>query len=93
MAYFSFVQYEKILFDCTINLIHVAIYTGNWETDNYSYRRINKNKKYLLKKDIGYDEVTEDIFDMSNVIIFNKEIEKKKMGDVYTMYFVMSSVN
>ena len=41
------------------------------------------NKKYLLKK--VYDEVTEDIFDMSNVRIFNKEIEKKKMGDVYTL--------
>ena len=31
-----------------------------------------------------YDEVTEDIFDMSNVSIF-EEIEKKKMGDVYTL--------
>ena len=29
--------------------------------------------------------MTEDIFDMSNVRIFNKEIEKKKMGDVYTL--------
>ena len=37
-----------------------------------------------------YDEVTEDIFDMSNVRIL-KEIEKKKMGDVYD--FVMSSLS
>ena len=36
-----------------------------------------------------YDEVTEDIFDMSAVRLF-KEIEKKKMGDVY---FVMSPVS
>ena len=32
-----------------------------------------------------YDEVTEDIFDMSNVRIF-KEIEKKKTGNVYTFF-------
>ena len=30
-----------------------------------------------------YDEVTEDLFDMSSVRIF-KEIEKKTMADVYT---------
>ena len=34
-----------------------------------------------------YDEVTEDIFDMSNVRIF-KEVEKKKMRDVYTLLFL-----
>ena len=33
-----------------------------------------------------YDEVTEDIFDMSNVRIFNKEIEK-------VFILVMSSVS
>ena len=32
-----------------------------------------------------YDEVTEDIFDMSNVRIFNKEIEKQIIGDVYPL--------
>ena len=32
-----------------------------------------------------YDEVPEDIFDMSNVRFF-KENEKKKMGDVYTLF-------
>ena len=44
-------------------------------------------KKYLLKK--IYDEVTEDILDMSNVRIF-KKIEKKKWG---CLYFVMSLVS
>ena len=44
-------------------------------------RNIN-NKKYLLKK--VYEDVTEDIFDMSNVRIF-KVIEKKKMRDIYTL--------
>ena len=34
-----------------------------------------------------YDEVTEDIFDMSNVRIFNEIEKKKKMGDVYTLVF------
>ena len=47
------------------------------------------NKKYLLKK--IYDEVTEDIFDMSNVRIF-KEIEKK-MGDVYTLLYVFGQLS
>ena len=36
-----------------------------------------------------YDEVTEDIFDVSNVRIFT-EIEKKKIGDVYTLVFSVS---
>ena len=35
----------------------------------------------IFKKKKNY-EVTEDIFDMSNVIIFNKEIEKDKLRDV-----------
>ena len=34
--------------------------------------------------------MTEDIFDMSNVTIF-KEIEKKKMGDVYTLLCLQSA--
>ena len=51
-------------------------------------RNIKKNKKYLLKK--IYEDVTEDIFDMSNVRIF-KVIEKKK-NEGY-LYFVMSSVS
>ena len=37
-----------------------------------------------------YDEVTEDIFDMSNVIIF-REIEKKKWGDIYTLLCLRSA--
>ena len=48
-----------------------------------------KNKICLLKK--TYDKVTEDIFDMSNVRIF-KEIEKKKMGDVFTLLCLQSAV-
>ena len=43
--------------------------------------KIGKYNIFLKKK--IYDEVPEDIFDMSNVRIF-QEIEKKKMGDVYT---------
>ena len=46
------------------------------------------HNKYFKKK--IYDEVTEDIFDMSNVRFLNKEIEKKKWG---CLYFVMSSVS
>ena len=34
--------------------------------------------------------MTEDIFGMSNVIFF-KEIEKKKMGDVYTLLCLRSA--
>ena len=36
-----------------------------------------------------YDELTEDIFDMSNVRIFI-EIEKEKMGDAYTFLCLWS---
>ena len=39
------------------------------------------NKKYLEEK--IYDEVTEDMFDMSNVRIFKEIEKKKKMEDVY----------
>ena len=35
--------------------------------------------------------MTEDIFDMSNVRIFNKEIKKKKMEDVYTLLCLRSA--
>ena len=35
-----------------------------------------------------YDDATEDIFDVSNEGMF-KEIEKKKMGDVYTCYVLV----
>ena len=45
--------------------------------------------KFIFKKKKIYDEVTEDIFDMSNVRIF-KEIERKNGG---CLYFVMSSVS
>ena len=38
-------------------------------------RLINSTRNIFKKI---YDEVTEDIFDMSNVRTFNKEIEKKK---------------
>ena len=44
------------------------------------------NKKVLKDYQI-YDEVTEDIFGMSYVRIFI-EIEKKKIGDVYTLLHV-----
>ena len=37
-----------------------------------------------------YDEVTEDILDMSNVDFF-KEIEKKKTRDVYTLLCLQSA--
>ena len=37
-----------------------------------------------------HDEVTEDIFEMSNVRIF-KEIEEKKMVDVYTLLCIRSA--
>ena len=37
-----------------------------------------------------YNEVTGDVFDMSNVRIFSKEIEKKNGG---CLHFVMSLVN
>ena len=36
-------------------------------------------------------EVTEDVFDISNVRFF-KEIEKKNIGDVYTLLCLRSSV-
>ena len=35
--------------------------------------------------------MTEDIFDMHNVRIFKKEIEKKKMGAVYTFLCLRSA--
>ena len=34
--------------------------------------------------------MTEDIFDMSTVSTFSKEIEKKTMGDVYTLLCLRS---
>ena len=46
------------------------------------------NKNHFSTKKI-YDEVTEDVFDMSNVIIFKQE--KKKNGGC--LYFVMSLVS
>ena len=51
------------------------------------YIQITRN---IFKKKI-YDEVIEDIFDMSTVRIFNKEIEKKKMRDVYTLLCLRSA--
>ena len=45
---------------------------------------MNVNKKYLYKK--IYDEVKVDLYDMSNVRIF-REIEKKKMGDLFCYVF------
>ena len=51
------------------------------------------NPVYIITRNIFkkiYDEVTEDIFDMSNVRIF-KVIEKKKNGGC--LYFAMSSVS
>ena len=49
--------------------------------------QLNVRQEISLKK--IYDEVTEDIFDMSNMRIF-KEIEKKEMG---MLNFVMPSVS
>ena len=49
---------------------------------------INKTRNIFLKN--IYYEVTEDIFDMSKVRIF-KEIEKKKLGDVYTLLCLRSA--
>ena len=43
----------------------------------------NRIQEISLEKNI-YDEVT-DIFDMSKVRIFDKEIGMKKMWDVYTL--------
>ena len=48
---------------------------------------IKLNKKYLSKK--IYDEVTED---MSNLRIFNKEIEKKKWG-MFILYYVFGQLS
>ena len=44
---------------------------------------------YASQHSFGDDEVTEELFDMSNVRIF-KEIEKIKMGDVYTLLCLVS---
>ena len=41
--------------------------------------------KLSRQQEISYDKVTEDIFDMSNVSIFNKEIEKEKVCEVFTL--------
>ena len=54
----------------------------------YIYMTTPTHSNLSLKKKI-YDEVTEDIFDMSNVRIF-KEIERKNGG---CLYFIMSSVS
>ena len=45
----------------------------NWE----------KNKQEICLKKI-YDEVTEDIFDMSNLRLLLQKLRRKK-GDVYTL--------
>ena len=50
-------------------------------------KKCKYNQEISLKK--TYDEVTKDIFDMSNVRNF-KEIEKKKMRDVYTLLCLSS---
>ena len=47
------------------------------------YQQISLNKKI-------YDGVTEDLFDVSNVRIFDTEIEKKNGG---CLYFAMASVS
>ena len=76
MTYFSIVQYEKILFDCTINLIHYAIYSqGIGKPAIIFIAELIKTRN--ICKEIYR---TEDIFDMSNVRIFNEEIAKKKWG-------------
>ena len=55
-----------------------------WYSSQEKYQISTKQEKYFINI---YDEVTEDIYDMSNVRIF-KVIEKnlRKMGDVHTMY-------
>ena len=56
----------------------------------------NKMTRIIFKK--IYDEVKEDMFDMSNVSIFNESKKKKKhfflgwVGGV-DLYFVMSSAS
>ena len=54
-----------------------------------AYIEVTYAKQAIYFKKI-YDEVTENIFDMSNVRIF-KEIEKKKIGDVYTLLCLRSA--
>ena len=53
-----------------------------------AYIEVTYAKQAISFKKI-YDEVTQNIFDMSNVRIF-KEIEKKNRG---CLYFAMSSVS
>ena len=54
-------------------------------------KELNQTNQEISLKKI-YEEVTQDIYDMSNVRIF-KEIEKKqRKRDVYTL-IVMSSVS
>ena len=52
----------------------------------FSSTRFINSTRNIFKSKI-YNEVTEDIFDMS---IFDKEIEKKNMGDVYTLLCLRS---
>ena len=55
----------------------------------YQNNLISVKQEISLKK--IYDEVTEAIFAMSNVSFLNKEIEKKKLGDVYTLLCLRSA--
>ena len=55
----------------------------NTQTNNFIYTKRCRYKKI-------YDEVTEDIFDMSNMR-FLKAIEKRKNGDVYTLLCLRSA--
>ena len=52
-------------------------------------KRILDNMRFFCCQ--VYDEVTEDIFDMSNVRCF-KEIEKKNGGCLYYVFGQLSSV-
>ena len=50
-------------------------------------QQIKTGNIFLKRK---YNEVAEDIVDMSNVRIF-KEVEKRKMWDVYTLVCLLSA--
>ena len=64
------------------------VFFSLWENQSEN-KGLKNDFKHRFDKHI-YDDVTEDIFDMSNVSIF-KEIEKKKMGDVYTLLCLRSA--
>ena len=81
---------QRIVVPCNLLTITLGskLTMSQWHLVPIDLSWENFNKKYLSKK--IYKEVTEFIFDMNNVRIF-KEIEKKKMGDVYTLLYLWSA--